>query len=133
MYKAFDITSGAQICNLDESRFSTRTEFRAHAKAGMATNVWHNSVEMKWSSNASHVTPMPVVSAGRRVWAPLVILPGKRAEYRIRPHGANEAPGCFFPQCAKMKYRDPAGMDSAVYLEFFEWFIEQTMALRSGY
>ena len=133
VYKEFNITSGAQIFNLDESGFSTRTAFRARAKAAMETQGRNNSVEMKWSSNACHVTLMLVVSADGRVWAPLAILPGKRAKYRIRPDGTRETPACFLPECARITYRDPAGMDSAIFLEFVEWFIEQTTALRSRY
>ena len=133
VYKEFNITSGAQIFNLDESGFSTRTAFRARAKAGMETHGRNNSVEIKWSSNGSHVTLMPVVSADDRVWAPLAILPGKREKYRIMPNGMRETPACFLPECARITYRDPAGMDSPIFLEFVEWFIGQTTALRSRY
>ena len=133
VYKEFNISSGAQIINLEESGFSTKTAFRALAKAVIETHGRNNSVEMKWSSNASHVTLMPVGSADGRVWAPLAILPGKRAKYRIRPDGTRETPACFLSECAKITYRDRAGMDSAIFLEFVEWFIEQTTALRSRY
>ena len=63
LYKEFQITSGAQIFNLDESGFSTRTAFRARPKAAIQSQGRSNSTELKWSSNAAHVTTMPVVSA----------------------------------------------------------------------
>ena len=97
MYREFRITSGAQIFNLDESGYSTRTVFRARAKAAMQSQGRSNSTELKWSSNAAHVTIMPVVSADGTLWTPIAILPGKRAKYKIRANGLRETPASYLP------------------------------------
>ena len=61
---------------------------------------------------------------------PMAILTGRPAKCRIRPDRYLEISTDFLPERDKINYRDPAGMDSAVSLEFVEWFIEQTTALR---
>ena len=116
LYKEFGIKSVAQIFNIDESGFSTRTAFRARAKAAMELQGRSNSTELKWAGNAAYVTIMPVVSADGTVWTPVAILPGKRAKYRIREDGSRETPACYLPENVKVAYRDPAGMDAAIVL-----------------
>ena len=111
-YNEYNICSGAQIFNLDESGFSTETAYRARAKGVMEASGRSNSIELKWSSNADHVTLMPVVSADGRARDPVAIAPGKRAKYRIRPDGTRETPSFYLPEDARIIYRHPAGMDS---------------------
>ena len=130
-YNEYGICSGAQIFNLDESGFSTKTDYRARAKGVTEASGRSNSIELKWSSNADHVTLMPIVSANDRAWDPVAIAPGKRAKYRIRPDGSRETPICYLPENARIIYRDPAGIYSDGFFQFCEWFIEQTAALRA--
>ena len=88
------------------------------------------SIEMKWSGNASHVTIMPVVSADGRSWTPVAILQGKRAKYRVRADGTRETPTCYLPENALVAYREPAEMDSHIFLRFCENFVSETKVLR---
>ena len=133
LYKEFGIKSGAQIFNLDESGFSTRTAFRVRAKAAMERQGRSNSTELKWAGNAAHVTIMPVVSADGTVWTPVAILRGKRAKYNIREDGSHETPASYLPENVKVAYRDPAGMDSAIFFEFCQNFVSGTASLRRKY
>ena len=130
LHKEFGITSGAQIFNLDESGFSTRTAFRARAKAAMDGQGCSDSTALKWAGNAAHVTIMPVVSADGTVWTPVAILPGKRAKYRIRGDVSREKPASYLPENIKVAYRDQAGMDSAIFFEFCQNFVLETASLR---
>ena len=130
-YNEYGICSGAQIFNLDESGFSTKTAYRARAKGVMEASGRSNSIELKWSSNADHVTLMPIFSADGRAWDPVAIAPSKLAKYRIGPDGSRETPSCYLPENARIIYRDPAGMESDGFFQFCEWFIEQTAALRA--
>lgn len=100
------VTSGAQIFNLDESGFSTRTAFRARAKAAMQSQGRGHSTELKWSSNASHVTIMPVFSADGTLWTPIDILPGKREKHRIRADRCCETPSSYLPKNANLRTVD---------------------------
>ena len=117
-YNEYGICSGARIFNLDESGFSTKTAYRALAKGVMEASGRSNSIELKWSSNADHVTLMPTVSADGRAWDPVAIAPGKRAKYLIRPDGSRENPSCYLPENARVIYRDPAGIDSDGFFNF---------------
>ena len=130
LYKEYGITTGAQIFNLEESGFSTRTAFRARGKAAMDRQGRSNSTELKWAGNAAHVTIMPVVSADGTVWTPVAILYGKRAKYRIREDSARETPASYLRGNVKVAYRDPAGMDSAIFFEFCQNFVLETASLR---
>ena len=90
----------------------------------------NNSTELKWTGNTAHVTIVPVVSADETVWTPVAILPGKRAKYRIQEVGARETPASYLPGNVKVAYRDPAGMDSAIFFEFCPNFVLETASLR---
>ena len=131
VYEEYGITSGAQVFNLDESGFSTRTAHRARAKAVCEKQGRSNAREMKCSKNADHVTIMPIVSADGRIYDPVAILPGKRSKWRMRPDGNRETPACFLPENARVAYRDPAGMDTQIFNAFADWFVSATVELRS--
>ena len=111
-YDEYGVKSEEQIFNLHETGFSTRTANRARSKGVMEAMGRSNSTELKWSSNADHVTLMPIVSADGRAWDPVSIALGKRAKYRIRPDGIRETPACYLLENARIIYRDPADMDS---------------------
>ena len=117
IYKEYKISNGEQVFNLDEGGFSTRTAPRARAKAVMETCGRSNSVGLKWSANADHVTLMPVVSADGTAWRPIAILSGKRHKWRKRDDGSVETPATFLPQNSLVCHRDPAGMDSLIFQE----------------
>jgi len=95
VYETFGITSPQQVFNLDESGFSSRTASRARAKAVMESRGHSNSVELKRSSNAEHVTLMPVFSADGSAWTPVAIIHGKLSKWRKLPDGSIERPAHF--------------------------------------
>ncbi|PXF46856.1 Pogo transposable element with KRAB domain [Gracilariopsis chorda] len=130
VYKEYKINSPEQVFNIDESGFSVRTATRAHSKALFNSKGRSNSVELKWSGNAQHVTIMPVVSGDGRAWSPLVVLQGARAKYRLRADGTRETPSCYLPANAITCYRDPAGVDTAVFFEWVEHFVQETTEIR---
>ncbi|CDF33433.1 unnamed protein product [Chondrus crispus] len=130
VYREYKITSAQQIFNLDESGFSMRTVHRSRTKAVFERTARSNSKELKWSKNAEHATIMPVVSADGRVWCPVAILPGKRSKYRIRADGKKETPSCYLPSNAYTSYRDPAGVDGAIFYDWAQKFVTETTHLR---
>lgn len=130
VYQEFNITSAAQVFNLDESGFSTRTAGRGRVKAVMRGKGRNNSIDLDWSRNAEHITLMPVVSADGRAWTPVAILPGVRTKFRERPDGTRETPASFLPPSAYVCYRDPAGMDSSIFYQWASRFVRETADLR---
>ena len=130
LYKDFEITSGAQILNLNESGFATLTAFRGRANAAMDPQGRSHSTELKWAGNVSHITIMHLVSADGAVWTPVAILPGKRAKYRIHEDGSQETPASYLLENVKVAYRDPASMESAIFFEFCQNFVLKTASLR---
>jgi len=52
VYKEYKILHPAQIFNLDESGFSTRTGTRARPEAVMRTNARGNAIQINWNGNA---------------------------------------------------------------------------------
>lgn len=131
VYKEYNIHDCAQIFNLDESGCSVRNACRSRAKALFETGKRSNSVDLKWSNNAEHITIMPVVSADGTVWAPVVVLPGLRAKFRTRADGNKETPSDFLPHNALISYRDPAGVDSHIFFQWAEHFVRETETLRN--
>lgn len=79
-YGEFQITSGAQILNLIESRFSTQNCLPYSHKAAMQIYRRSISTELKLFSNAAHVTITPDASADGTLWTLIAILPEKQAK-----------------------------------------------------
>jgi len=92
-----------------------------------------NSVELRRSSNADHVTLMPVVSADGSAWTPIAILPGKRSKWRKLPDGSIETPAHFLPHNSKLGYRDPAGKNSELFQSWAAHFVDETTVLGQKY
>lgn len=65
-YEEYGICSGAQVLNLNESDFPTKTAYRARAKRVLEARGRRNLIEIKWPANAERVTLMPVVCADGR-------------------------------------------------------------------
>ena len=73
---------------------------------------------------------MAVVSADRRSWTPIAMSLGKRAKYRVRADETRGMLAFYLPENALVAYRDPAGMDSQIFLRFCEHFVSETKVLR---
>ena len=129
-YTRFEIVSPAQVFNIDESGVSTRTGGRGKGKAAMNAEGRSNAVELEFSSNAEHVTLMPVVSADGKAWPPVIVFPGVFHKFRVLPDGKKEFLHDYLPTDALVAHRTPAGIDSDLFYKWIDRFIEQTSELR---
>lgn len=89
--------------------------------------------ELIWSKNAEHTNFMPLVSADGRCWSPLCILPDIKSKFLFRPDGTRETPSSFLPPKFLLVYRDPTGMDAAIFFQWVNSFFEEIRHLRSEF
>lgn len=62
VYQKYQITSSAQILNIDESRVSACSAGQGKLKAGVNVNGRSKAIELELAASSDHMAIMPVVS-----------------------------------------------------------------------
>lgn len=125
VYDIFNIVLPKQVFKIDEKGIHTRIAGRGE-KAGVRAGGLLNVVELQFAGNVEQVTIMLVVSADRRRWSPVVILQGVMNKFRVSPDGEKEFLHNYLPPDCAVALRNPAGMDSKMFLKWVLKFIEDT-------
>lgn len=90
-------------------------------------------MSLKWAASAEHVRIMPVVSADGKCWCSLLVILGKRQEYRFMSNGTIEKTATYLPVNVYVTYCNPAGVDTKIFLEWMHCFVKETKDLREKY
>lgn len=92
VYKTYDKTYAEQVFNIYKSGSLARAADKIRTKTLLEANARSDSVAFEWSSNAYHVTIMPVILACGRAWNPLIVLQDTRMNSRVMEDGSSVPP-----------------------------------------
>ena len=131
--KRFRIRHPCQIVNLDECGMSFDRMAGRSLRQGVTHSTRQRSVEsvaVRTRGNLNHVTIMAVVGADGKAYKPVVVFPGKQPHYRRLEDGRTQTVHDFLPP-SHVYHRDPAGVDTSIFLDFAKKFIEETEYIRA--
>lgn len=127
--KRFNIRDPNRIFNCDETGIILNKSSRRTLRKGVGgAHKTLQQIEIVTKGGLDHVTLMGIVSASGNAYKPAIIFPGKHARYRI-VNGNVETmhtclPPCYFYQ------KDPAGMNSQIFIDWARHFLNETEPLR---
>ena len=127
--RKYNIREAKCILNLDETgcNFHRQTGRSLRRGVGPRRDAPVQTL-VRTRGKLINITLMPAVAADGTFFKPVVVLPGKKAHYR-RVASGYESPIEFLPPCY-LFYRDPAGVDSDIFFEWTQHFIQETAYLR---
>lgn len=111
------ITRPTQIFNLDGPGSSIReVTIGDRSKCVVSHRSRENTIEPKFRRSCDHVALMPVMTASGKALMPVVVLPGKKAQFKKRTNGVFETPSDFLPQPHYSFIRLIAGVEGNISL-----------------
>lgn len=125
----------SRIFNLDESGASPKELAGMKSKAIYPLSATNEVTDAAFSPEVERFTCMPVVSADGRLHSPLIALPGKRSRWRkVKINGkvSHQAPRDFLPHGSTVMQRAPAGVNTAIFLEWLPVLLSEAKHLRNG-
>lgn len=123
-YGENNIQSPQQVFNINELGFSVRAICHAIINVVFDAKGHSNSTELNWAAIPQHITIIPVVSAKGRAWRLVIVMLGKRVDYRTLADDTVQTPYCYLPEISHTFYREPAGVDRNIFLALEKAFVE---------
>ena len=128
--KRYNIKDGSRVFNMDQSGISfAKMCGRSLRKAVTPENIKPVQIAVRTKGNLERVTIMPVVSASGQTYTPVIVFPGKQAQFR-RVRGTLQTVHNFLPPCYFYQ-REVPGVDSDIIFDWAKKFVRETAHLRS--
>lgn len=131
LYERYHINDGRRIFNIDQTGISFKSMRGRCMHKGIGPvekNIVTTGAATK--GNLSFVTVMPVINAAGQALKPVIVFPGVQPHWR-RVNGNYQLAQDFLPDSHYFQ-RSPAGVNSQIFFEWAQFFLEETIELRSS-